>query len=1050
MALSKVLQKMAKKHQPTEDAPAPAPSSAKSSTEQDAASAGILLSLLTEPPQRKPPGQPSTAEDPPSSPSKHVESTANNSDGEKQEDTSNAIESDKFSSKSVLLQLLQEKKLVLEQSSKGAVQEQEDRGNEIRKGAVKEPGPKPIIITPDTGDHAVAQNGPREKVDVAVSGVSSTKGSTLCQICQRGFWDPAKYTEHMKSEHSFEEDPHEQSRSEVVSSSRDGTPESSILAGGLHIEESMAPSKTPSPSSTPDTMVSDEGGLRRSKRKRRPARRKYVNEEVQGEEDELEDEQEATRPPKVQVKGDDETTQHLRIVPDGDNWSVRSDDGKQIEGHRSTRRSDNEDHMEARERSASTGGGSGEGTIDEIVSYRCSQCFLYFNNREETRIHLRQAHNILTFSGPPKPPTPSQPEPLATGIHKSCTACGCKGQANKSPTSISKNCVICGKSQSPGSKSFINIFRARTWSARHHQLAKRLTAALGCEFSVNTCKSRHVCLDCVKKLESVEKARMQLHQMVKSLRRTQLVTSVDHAKSKGFKQKIGKTKTLQNSSEGNSSSVSNSNIGQATGRRGSSNQVPSAPLVRELLSAQEVVLPQSQFTELIDALGSDRDSSAASNSLSLSRADSPASSYSSHYSRHEQDTSRRSSGSMGQSEKRRPRQSRRQPAIQHDDAAFSEFVNELQGRHPPQAVPSHIGPEMGRVLAEVRVKQEPQDSELLVDHQRQLAEQLSLLPSQEAAAQAAAAAVFSGDYTDGGTLGLIEDLRSLYTKLQIDSRSGQTEYTCSLCSTSFYSEAAIQLHVKCHMPRSKELQCFLCGYHNNLLPSQWRIMKRHLESEHDFPESYFHRFPCPVKGCAELFKCHRDMVMHVSKVHRTPVRVAREHALADTGLFNFPCHMCGTLLQSEAALEVHVLCHNGSPKHYQCCYCNYMHNSQPGSWRIMRGHLSKEHVGKELASDTFTYSECPYYACRLKFCSKKAQIVHRACHDETRDGEFFCFQCHFSVPATPYLWEKVRDHIIAKHPEAVGESFRCTCKARFHTYREFIQHLNQMQGAIRN
>ncbi len=278
-----------------------------------------------------------------------------------------------------------------------------------------------------------------------------------------------------------------------------------------------------------------------------------------------------------------------------------------------------------------------------------------------------------------------------------------------------------------------------------------------------------------------------------------------------------------------------------------------------------------------------------------------------------------------------------------------------------------------------------------------------------------------------------------------------TAFRCTICFSVFYTEDAIELHVKCHLDDSSELECFMCGFSSEKLPTQWRIIRRHLELSHGIDPVVFSRCPCPVPGCMLLFRYQSERDQHLIKVHNQlgPAH-ASSHYLKPNGLFDYSCPLCGTSLQSLEALDIHVKCHNGNPKSYRCYLCEYSHPSQPGSWRFMRGHLSRDHMPGDIPNDWFTYFECPRYTCRIKFSSANARDVHDACHDHNKDGHFKCNLCGYRVNDTPFMWEPVRDHVIKYHPHlfaGTNKNFECSCGMVMETFSEFQEHITEENAA---
>ena len=793
--------------------------------------------------------------------------------------------------------------------------------------------------------------------------------------------------------------------------------------------------------------------------------------------------------------------------------------------------------------------------MEQVIILKCTACNLSFSSREDARRHLRQEHNILSFMNP-CPGKPGFEDADSAPSTQSCHKCGTgqKDSKDKSPAGsqgMEMSCVVCGRPRYTNC-AFLDIFKRRPISSRFYSLAKRLTSMLECKMERNRCISKYICVQCMNKVEALEKAAMDRKHMIRRMKRTNLVKGPEKCEPKSSKAGPSKLEDIQSVEESeldkpvqitlpvsailqsrpiqllvpegvcctHSPKVSivtpvkttleetaavartpmnnepekvspgeKSPFERSSPERTSANDtlVVQPRVIGEAFVAEEVVLPSNQYTELLQALKAHHSpvpstsESTADDTAPQTDTGSPNPTEPMMIDEDNEDRadvgdkdwrpagSRSKSVSSGLPEGKYHSRPRRLAATRNKNLQLltnesllaenkkqssEETQNTKEVTTPkmqscsknrePVQQPLNPSAENGVAEGQMKVKEEPIDNN----------PRAKVVPRggfQERLGWSTADHIFvpalEADPSDTDSLNTVFPVEDqLYTSMQIDSDSLQVEYSCTFCFTSFYTELAIKTHVRCHLPGTKELHCFLCGYHNDHLPSQWRIMKRHLETEHGMSEQLFRRFPCPVKGCKELFRCHRDLEMHVAKVHRSPFRLPRKHALSPNGLFDYPCTMCGTSLQSPQALNIHVQCHNGSPKSYQCFLCNYQHTSQPGSWRIMRGHLTKEHTPHDIDYAVLTYFECPYYACRYKFSSQRAQLVHRACHDETRDGEFFCFQCRYTVPDTPFLWDPIKEHITQEHPEALSDIFECTCKEHFLSYAEIVEHLEEMSG----
>ena len=275
------------------------------------------------------------------------------------------------------------------------------------------------------------------------------------------------------------------------------------------------------------------------------------------------------------------------------------------------------------------------------------------------------------------------------------------------------------------------------------------------------------------------------------------------------------------------------------------------------------------------------------------------------------------------------------------------------------------------------------------------------------------------------------------------SSTGYKSYICKLCHIDVQTRKGIECHVKCHIEGSRSLRCYLCGYINPKLPTQWRIIRYHLIQEHSLGDKIFGRLSCPEKGCDYVFHSSDVLGKHLFNSHSIETQNGeKDHRLRSTGLFDYPCKACGTALYSQEQLDIHMKCHGENSKSYICYLCKYCHHSMPGSWRFMKGHLIKEHIPNDTPICDFSYRECEHYGCKEKFSSVHARDIHANCHTPRTDNMFHCSICDYRL-SSPAFWSTIKQHILSTHSFVFKGPFHCTCDRSFDVIEDFRSHINK-------
>ena len=297
------------------------------------------------------------------------------------------------------------------------------------------------------------------------------------------------------------------------------------------------------------------------------------------------------------------------------------------------------------------------------------------------------------------------------------------------------------------------------------------------------------------------------------------------------------------------------------------------------------------------------------------------------------------------------------------------------------------------------------------------------------------------------TYTFVTETHSIESCYEMKMDSTFVSYECLLCGIGIQSKTGMEAHIQCHLLGTKHLKCFKCDYINPKLPTQWRIMRCHLIQEHGIEDRVFGtgRHVCTEKDCEYMAPTEDDLSKHLQYIHGLNdinKYGSIDHRLKSTGLFDYPCRICNTLLYSKEQLRIHMLCHGNNSRSYVCYLCQYCHHSMPGSWRFMKGHLVKKHAPDEIPMQDFYFRECEHYGCKEKFASDEARDIHTRCHMPDSDNMFFCCVCNFRH-AIPAFWDTIKEHILFMHPYIFDGPFTCLCNKKFENLMLFNLHINE-------